>query len=134
MIELPNLNIELTEVANLPFDKLKHMYVYLFNRTVNSSRREFFIWRITYRLQELRFGGLYAKTKAILENLDKKPVKEENSLPVGTEITKKYKGKTYRVRIVAGGFELEDEFYKSLSAVHLIQLHKILIPLTVWED
>lgn len=73
MIELPNLNIELTEVANLPFDKLKHMYVYLFNRTVNSSRREFFIWRITYRLQELRFGGLDAKTKAILENLDKKP-------------------------------------------------------------
>lgn len=90
MIELPNLNIELTEVANLPFDKLKHMYVYLFNRTVNSSRREFFIWRITYRLQELRFGGLDTKTKSILENLDKRPVKEENNLPVGTEITKKY--------------------------------------------
>ena len=78
MIELPNLNIELTEVANLPFDKLKHMYVYLFNRTVNSSRREFFIWRITYRLQELRFGGLDTKTIKVTSHPNILNAKEGN--------------------------------------------------------
>ncbi len=117
MSEIPNLDIELAEVANLPFGKLKELYVYLFNNTTKSSRREFFIWRVTYRLQELRFGGLDAKTKSILENMDKQPIKQEKSLPVGTEIIKKYKGATYRLRIVAGGFEVEGKFYKSLSAV-----------------
>lgn len=41
----------------------------------------------------------------------------EKTFAIGTEIIRKYKGETYRLRVVYGGFEMDNEFYKSLSAV-----------------
>jgi hypothetical protein len=35
----------------------------------------------------------------------------------GIELVKKYKGATYKVRVVNGGFMLDGEVYKSLGAV-----------------
>tara|TARA_B100000029_G_scaffold490046_1_gene548556 strand:- start:89 stop:310 length:222 start_codon:yes stop_codon:yes gene_type:complete len=35
----------------------------------------------------------------------------------GTVITRRYKGRLIRVRVVANGFEFEGELFKSLSAV-----------------
>ena len=67
-------------------------------------------------LRELRFGGLDAKTKSLLENMDNSIIPEK-PLPTGTEIIRKFKGETYRLRVVVGGFEMDNEFYKSLSAV-----------------
>lgn len=117
MAEIPDLNIALEEIPDLPFTKLRELYCYLFNHNIKSTRREFFVWRITNRLQELRFGGLDSKTRTLLESMEDSAHPKEKTLPVGTEITKKYKGNTYRLRVVFGGFEMDGDFYKSLSAV-----------------
>ena len=94
------------------------MYITLYNQEPPkaTTRKEFFIWRVTNRLQELRFGGLDAKTQSLLENMDKSLLPEK-TLSIGTEIVRKFKGETYRLRVVNGGFEMDNEFYKSLSAV-----------------
>ena len=117
MAEIPDLNIALEEIPDLPFTKLRELYCYLFNHNIKSTRREFFVWRVTNRLQELRFGGLDSKTRTLLESMEDSAHPKEKTLPVGTEITKKYKGNTYRLRVVFGGFEMDGDFYKSLSAV-----------------
>lgn len=118
MSQIPNLNVELTDLNSMPFKELKALYDYFYNVPTNSTRREFYIWRVAYRLQELRFGGLDAKTKQLLENMEEGGIKvTNNALPIGTEMVRKFKGATYRLRIVAGGIEMDGEFYKSLSAV-----------------
>lgn len=118
MIKMPDLNVELREIPNLSFAELKDLYITLYNQEPPraTTRKEFFIWRVTHRLQELRFGGLDSKTKSLLENMDKSIIPEK-PLPLGTEIIRKFKGETYRLRVVVGGFEMNNEFYKSLSAV-----------------
>ena len=118
MTKMPDLNVELREIPNLSFAELKDLYIILYNQEPPkaTTRKEFFIWRVTHRLQELRFGGLDSKTKSLLENMDKSIIPEK-PLPLGTEIIRKFKGETYRLRVVVGGFEMDNEFYKSLSAV-----------------
>lgn len=117
MIKEVNLNIDLKEIPNLSFEDLRKLYFCLFDYNIKSTRREFFIWRITNRLQELRYGGLDSRTINLLENLENNPIQKQQSFPIGTEITKKYKGEIYKFRVVMGGFEMNGEFYKSLSAV-----------------
>lgn len=117
MTELANLKIELEEIPNLDFSQLRSLYHHLYqNQPLKSTRRQFYVWRVTYRLQELRYGGLDKKTKTLLENMDFSSI-SERSVTNGIEITKKYKGKLYKIRSVGGGFEMDGEFYKSLSAV-----------------
>ena len=118
MTKLPDLNVELREIPNLPFLELKKLYILLYNQEPPkaTTRKEFFIWRVTYRLQELRFGGLDAKTRELLENMNDS-IMHEKTFTIGTEIIKKYKGETYRLRAVYGGYEMDNEFYKYLSAV-----------------
>lgn len=67
MTKMPNLNVELKEIPNLAFSELKDLYITLYNQEPPkaTTRKEFFIWRVTNRLQELRFGGLDAKTKKV---------------------------------------------------------------------
>lgn len=118
MTKLPDLNVELREIPNLSFSELKELYILLYNQDPPkaTTRKEFFIWRVTLRLQELRFGGLDAKTKSLLEKMDDS-IMHEKTFAIGTEIIRKYKGETYRLRAVYGGYEMDNEFYKSLSAV-----------------
>ena len=116
MIKSPDLSIDLEQIPLMSFAELKVYYNYLFKVSTNSTRKQFYVWRVTLRLQELRFGGLDDKTRKTLETMEE-PKIQDKSLPLGTELIKKYKGATYRLRIVTGGFELEGEFYKSLAAV-----------------
>ncbi len=113
-----NLNIPLEEVENLPFRELYRLYMALFNQPSKSTRKEFYLWRVLNRLQELRFGGLDAKTRTFLEEMHELP-SAEKTLPIGAEIIKKFKGQTYRLRVLQDGFELDGQFYKSLSGAAL---------------
>ena len=67
---------------------------------------EFKIYTEIYELIQLNF-----QTVAGMVNDIKSNRKRDNHL----EIIKKYKGETYRLRAVYGGYEMDNEFYKSLS-------------------
>ena len=64
-----NLDIDLYNIPKLPFEELKAYYDMLFNIPTTSTRKEYYIWRITNKLQEMRFGGLDHKTRQMLEEL-----------------------------------------------------------------
>lgn len=64
----------------------------------------------------MRFGGLDNKTRRMLENMEIKEL-SEHKMVAGIELVKKYKGATYKVRVVNGGFMMDGETYKSLGAV-----------------
>lgn len=111
-----DLNIDLRHIPQLSFAELKAYYDALFNTPTTSTRKEYYIWRITYKLQEMRFGGLDNKTRRMLENMDFREI-NERKMVTGIELIKKYKGATYKVRVVNNGFEMDGEIYKSLGAV-----------------
>ncbi len=113
-----NLDIALEDIPDMPFHDMYELYMVLFNRPSKSTRKEFYIWQITNRLQELRFGGLDRETRQLLENMDEDYTpKPERSVPIGVELIKKYKDKTYKVKVLKNGYEWENEVFKSLSAI-----------------
>lgn len=115
-----NLNIPLEDIPNMPFHDMYELYMVLFNRPNKSTRKELYIRLITYRLQELRFGGLDKETRQLLENMDEDYTpKPERSVPVGVELIKKYKGETYKVKVLKNGYEWNNEVFKSLSSIAL---------------
>lgn len=111
-----DLNIDLNKIPLFSFDELRKYYRILFNLPTTSTRKEYYVWRITYKLQEMRFGGLDNKTRRMLENMDIKEISVPKMV-TGIVLIKKYKGATYRVRAINGGFEMDGEIYKSLGAV-----------------
>lgn len=111
-----DLNVDLRKIPSLSFSELKEYYNALFNTPTTSTRKEYYIWRISNKLQEMRFGGLDNKTRLMLENMDFKELNERRMV-AGVELVKKYKGATYRVRVISNGFVMDGEIYKSLSAV-----------------
>ncbi len=113
-----NLNIDLTAIPEMDFKDMYALYLDLFGAPNKSTRKEFYIWRITNRLQELRFGGLDARTKHLLESMPKDIQTPKNSyLPTGAEIVKKFKGETYHLRVLKEGFEFQGRIYKTLAGV-----------------
>ena len=115
-----NLNIPLEDIPKMPFHDLYALYIALFNRPNKCTRKELYIWQVTNRLQELRFGGLDKETRHLLENMDENySPQPERSVPVGVELIKKYKGETYKIKVLKNGYEWNNEVFKSLSAIAL---------------
>ncbi len=63
-----DLDIDLRQIPKLDFLELREYYIALFNTPTISTRKEYFICRITNKLQKMRFIGLDHKTRRMLEN------------------------------------------------------------------
>ena len=111
-----DLNIDISTVPDLPFHVLKQYYMQLYNQEARISNKEFYILRISYRLQELRYGGLSLKTKSLIKKLFEKQQRKKRLYPVGTVIVRTYKGTDYRVTILERGVDMDGTHYTSLSA------------------
>lgn len=79
-----DLNVDLRKIPSLTFPELKEYYEALFNIPTTSTRKEYYVWRITNKLQEMRFGGLDNKTRRMLENME---IKELFEYAVGDTYT-----------------------------------------------
>ncbi|MDD3375791.1 MAG: DUF2924 domain-containing protein [Candidatus Omnitrophica bacterium] len=120
--------------------ELKEAYKKLFDGKKAPSNNKVYLWRkIAYRIQEIDYGGLSAKTKDKVQELIQKydPInnktlrpntpemngpsrkhKRDKRLPIlGTVITKEYKGKVLQVKILDSGYEYNNKKYKSLSSI-----------------
>jgi len=127
--------------------ELRRKYREVFGEDTRSGNKDWLWKRIAWRIQEMEYGGLSDRAKhraAQLANeadIRTKVPKDifaerlktiDSSLrcgasgaiprdgrvpPSGTVIERIYKGKTYSVMVVDGGFEYEGRKYKSLSAI-----------------
>ena len=106
-----------------PTPELKQMWRELFDREPPGFSRNHLISRLSYRIQELAYGGLKPATRARLDALadalDPKAARKRvvNGPVVGTWLVREFRGREYTVRVLADGFEWEGRPYKSLSAV-----------------
>lgn len=140
-----NLTKELATLERMTVGQLQERYVEVFGEPVRSRHRQYLIRRIAWRLQANAEGGLSERALRRAEELanvadirvtppraeaaDRDEPQAKSStvqvrvatdprLPqVGSQITRKHKGRTVTVTVLADGFEYEGERYRSLSAV-----------------
>jgi hypothetical protein len=74
--------------------------------------------RLAYRIQELFYGGL---KKEVKEELHRTASDSQNSneraFTAGTRLVRVWNKKEHEVTVVSGGFEYEEQKFRSLSAV-----------------
>ena len=137
-----NIGKEVSNLKRMSVGQLRERYEEVYQEACRTNNRAWLIKRIAWRLQANSEGDLSerARKKALeiandadlrlnppRKKNDPSPVnvvtvafdsKRDPRLPIpGTILTRKYKGETIDVKVLADGFEFEDEEYKSLSAV-----------------
>ncbi len=111
---------EIKRLPELSVLELQEMWVQYFGSKHISQSKEFYVTRLAYRLQELKFGGLNTNTQNLLKQMQKESSHTENRKdlpPVGTRLIKEYHGVEYCVTMLRDGFELNGMNYKTLSGV-----------------
>ena len=116
----------ITALATLPMPALKERWRELFQNEPPAFNRPYLISRLTYRIQELAYGGLSPATTARLEAIasDERYIDRETAKkriqgrPVtGTRLIREWQGTDHAVTVLEDGFEYLGRPYKSLSAV-----------------
>ncbi|MCK6485488.1 MAG: DUF2924 domain-containing protein [Phycisphaerae bacterium] len=140
-----NMKKELAALEKMTVGRLQERYVEVFGEPVRSRHRQYLIRRIAWRLQANAEGGLSERARRRADELANiadvrvtppraaRVERDEPSLAakaarvhvaadprlphVGSQITRKHKGRTVTVTVLVDGFEYEGERYRSLSAV-----------------
>jgi hypothetical protein len=114
---------QVAALPKTPTPELKRMWRELFDKEPPGFSRSYLISRLSYRLQELHFGGLKpatrAKLDALADALDPKTARRRVvDRPVaGAQLIREWRGVEHKVTVLPDGFEWEGRRYKSLSAV-----------------
>lgn len=95
-----------------------------FSRRPEHTNRKFLISRLTYRFQELAFGGLPQATRERLADCGQHLSKIQSKSPAkavampGATLVREFDGKEHRVQVLADGrYEYNRQIYGSLSAI-----------------
>ena len=142
-----NIRARLAELSRMTTAELREQYLELFGEQSRSGNRQWLYRRCAWRLQALAEGDLSERARQrareIARDADIRvrppamaslPPSElptvtrragrklkctgDARLPMpGTRLMRKYKGNTYEVEVLDGGFAYAGEVYRSLSAV-----------------
>ena len=117
---------QLTALKTAPIGALKQQWRDLFENEPPPYNRRFLEHRLSYRIQELAYGGLKPETLKHLRNLAEDldggdPARRRqsaNSRPIaGTRLIREYQGIEHCVTVRDEDFEYQGRPYKSLSAI-----------------
>ena len=138
-----NIAKEVAALRRMTVKELRSRYAEVFGEPTNGNHKVWLTRRIAWRLQALAEGDLSERARrraAELANdadIRMNPPKalpaaapeeltttrvmrfqpDDRLPPPGTILTRKYKGQTLQVKVLAEGFEFEGQVYGSLSAV-----------------
>jgi len=135
-----SIDKELATLERMTVGRLQQRYVEVFREPVRSRHKQYLIRRIAWRLQANAEGGLSERALRRAEELANvadvrvtppraatgtptsttappASATDRRLPPVGSAITRRYKGRTISVIVLPDGFEYDGERYKSLSAV-----------------
>ena len=117
---------QLAALKTMPIGELKQKWRDLFEREPPVFNRRYIESRLSYRIQELAYGGLPAETVARLEALGEqlskarrtgtKPTDDRRPIS-GTRLIREWNGVEHCVTVRDHDFEYMGRPYKSLSAV-----------------
>jgi hypothetical protein len=116
---------QLSALKGAPVADLKQKWRDLFEREPPPYNRRFLESRLTYRIQELAYGGLSEETverlDALADELQGKKPKRGHSLQdrpmAGTRLIREWRGVEHSVTVRQDDFEYRGRPYKSLSAI-----------------
>ena len=137
-----NVHKEVAAMQRLGAKQLRGRYAEVFGEATTANNKIWLIRRIAWRLQALAEGDLSERARRRAEELGNDAdlrmspprlpagdAPEERTAtstvrfqhddrlpPPGTVLTRKYRGQTLQVRVLADGFEYEGQVYPSLSA------------------
>ena len=138
-----NLAAQLAALETMTVNELREEYRRLFGVPTRTRNRVHLKKRLAWRIQELAEGGLSARARDRIQALapdaparwnrpaetppkgctpdaPSKPTatqRDPRLPPPGAVLTREYKGRTYEVRVLERGFELDGREYRSLSKV-----------------
>ena len=116
----------LAALKDTPTADLKQQWRELFGKEPPAFNRPYLVSRLTYRIQELAYGGLRPETRARLEALGEqldggnvvlRRTRADSRPLTGTRLLREWRGVEHAITVLADGFEWEGRPYKSLSAI-----------------
>ena len=116
----------LTALQTATAAELKAQWRVLFGKEPPPFNRPYLVSRLSYRVQELAYGGLKAETRARLEALGEqldggnvvlRRIRADSRPLPGTRLVREYDGVQHVVTVRADDFEYEGRPYRSLSAI-----------------
>jgi Protein of unknown function (DUF2924) len=121
----PVVEAELDRLPTMPIAGLRKRYRELFRTEPPKAFGPDLLRRsIAHRIQEQAYGGLSASARRLLDQLVKAALAKPNGrlelprrIKSGSELVRTWKGKTYRVMVLADGFAYDGETFASLSEI-----------------
>ena len=121
----PAVEAELDRLAVMPIAQLRIRYCEVFRTDPPKAFGPDLLRRsIAHRIQEKAYGGLSRSTQRLLDQMMKTYAAKPNGKIVlprrikpGSELVRTWKGKTYRVMVMADGFAYDGETFASLSEI-----------------
>ena len=121
----PGVEAELDRLAAMPILRLRQRYLELFRTEPPKAFGPDLLRRsIAHRIQEKAYGGLSGSTQRLLAQLVKAAIAKPNGrlelprrIKPGSELLRTWKGKTYRIIVIADGFAHAGRTFASLSEI-----------------
>jgi hypothetical protein len=121
----PAVEAELDRLPTAPMAELRKRYRELFRTEPPKAFGPDLLRRsIAHRIQEKAYGGLSASTRRLLDQLVKAAIAKPNGrlelprrIKPGSELVRTWKGRSYRVMVMADGFAHDGKTFASLSEI-----------------
>jgi hypothetical protein len=117
---------QLAALQRMSVNDLKKKWEELLGNPAPNNARAFLELRISWRIQELTYGGLSRDTRRTLElladetegKISRKPMVNDPRNPIpGTRLIREWDGVQHTVTVLREGYEWEGRTYRSLSAI-----------------
>jgi hypothetical protein len=121
----PAVEAELDRLPTTPIADLRKRYRELFRTEPPKPFGPDLLRRsIAHRIQEKAYGGLPTSSRRLLDQLVKAAIAKPNGrlelprrIKPGSELVRTWKGKSYRVMVMADGFAYDGKTFASLSEI-----------------
>lgn len=108
---------QLLAIANMSRPELCEKWRDLYGNEPPNSSREFLRRRLSYRVQELFYGGLETELHAVLTSDAPKAKPKKTLLRDGAKLFRDWHGTRYEVTVRGNKYEYNGTLYRSLSGV-----------------
>ena len=108
---------QLLAIANMSRPELCEKWRDLYGNEPPNSSKEFLCRRLSYRVQELFYGGLDAGLQVVLTSDAPKARPKKSVLRDGAKIFRDWHGTRYEVTVRGNKYEYNGTLYRSLSGV-----------------